>query len=205
MSSKVTISNMAIAALGQKSFIQSMTEASVEARYANLFYDQCRKATLRAHPWNCATSRKQLASLGAGIGKWRYTYAVPSNCLKARYIVPFIPSEKVPFEVALSDDGNSRVLYTDRENATLVYTVDLDNPDLFDAMFIDALSLSLAFRLSPTIAPNRAQEMSNRFVNAMRSAQTVDASEGEIEDVSRTSWLEDRVSSFTHHFREVDQ
>jgi hypothetical protein len=203
MTSEVKISNLAIAALGHKSFIQSMTEESVEARYANLFYENTRRSTLRAHPWNFATGRKVLALLGDGKGKWTYMYALPNNCLKARFIEPVVPSDKVPFEVALSDDGNSKIIYCNVPEAELIYTVDVKNPDLFDPMFEDTFALNLSQRMCPVIAPNKSQEILTKYVNSLRAAEAADASEGEPEDVQQTDWLEARVSGSTTYVREV--
>jgi len=197
MVSKVPLCNLSYAALGHKAFIQSIDEASVEARYAKLFYDVARQATLRAHPWNFATGRATLALLDDGPLPWTYKYALPSGCLKARRIVPGYSTEKIPFEVALSDDGTTRVIHTNQKDAVLVYTHNVENGDLFDALFTDAFTYNLAARLSPTIAPSKSQEMLTRFINAMRQAQTSDASEGEAEDVATTDWLEARLNGTT--------
>lgn len=199
MTSQVNICNLAYAALGHKAFIQDINESSVEARYAKLQYDVARKATLRIHPWNFATGRATLALTADTSTTWQYVYALPALCLKARYIVPVIPTEKIPFEVALSNDGLRRVLYTNIEDAELVYTVNVENPDLFDALFVDAFSLNLAQRLSPVIAPNKAQEMLTKFLNTMRSAQASDASEGEPDVIEQTSWLEARISAIPEY------
>lgn len=195
MSSKVPISNLAIAALGHKAFIQSMTENSVEARYANLFYDQSRKSTLRAHPWNFATGRKQLAILSTTpVGPWTYTYALPTGCMKARYIGETYLGRANPFEVALNSAGDTRVLYTNAPDAVLVYTHNVENADLFDPLFTDAFSLNLAFRLAPTIAPSKAQEIANKYLAAMRAAQAADAGEGQAEPSQAPDWLDNRVT-----------
>jgi hypothetical protein len=205
MSSQVSICNLALAALGEKAFIQDINEASVQARYAKLFYTPSRRATLRAHPWNFARVKATLALVTDTGGKWEYAYALPARCLKARYIVPLVPGDKVPFEVALSQDGNSRVLYTNMPDAELVYTYDLENPDLFDPMFVDAFAFGLATRLSPVLAPSKAQEMMTKYVNWMRGAQAADASEGEEEDVATTDWLEARISGGTTYVRAVQE
>lgn len=204
MSSKVPICNLAIAALGHKAFIQSLTESSVEARYSNLYYDAARKAVLRAHPWNFATGRKKLALLGDGVGGWTYKYALPSGCLMARYIVPSVRTIKEKFEVALNDDGLTRVLYANKADAVLVYTHNVENPELFDSLFIDAFHLNLAQRLAPVIAPNKSQEVMAKFVNTMLQAKAVDAAEGEPEDTYETDWLEARVVGMDDYAKVID-
>jgi len=195
---------MALAALGHKAFIQLPNEDSVEARYCNLLYDQTRKATLRAHPWNFARGRKLLTKIGDGTDQWTYKYAMPTGCLKARFIVPAIPQVKENFEIGLNDDGSTRIIYANKESAVLIFTHNVVDPTLFDSMFIEALHLNLAAKLAPTIAPNKSQEMLTRFLNAMRQAQTSDASEGEPEEVDDTDWLEARVGGYSLPVRIVE-
>lgn len=194
MASKVSISNLALGALGHKAIIQSMTEQSQEATFANLFYEQARKATLRAHPWNFANIRVDLALLGDGPRPWAYQYALPTNCVRALYIQSLLDNgEKIPFEVSLKADGTARVINTNQPDATLIYTANVEDPNLFDPMFTEAFVLKLAGMLAPTIAPQRNQEMATRFVNAMRAATAVDAGEGEPEPPATTDWLEARL------------
>ena len=204
MTSQVSICNLALVAIGSSAFIQSMDEESVEARYAKLVYDAARRAVLRAHPWNFATVRDSLASVTAQKSKYSYSYALPTKCIKARYIVPLIPDEKIPFEVALSNDGSFRILHTDMPDAELAFTYDLENPDLFDPMFVDTFALGLASRLAPVIAPAKAQDALAKYINALRGAQAADASEGEAEAVETTDWMEVRLSGTTSYVRRVE-
>lgn len=204
MTSQVSICNLALVALGESAFIQDINEPSVQARYAKIVYDPARRATLRAHPWNFARVRVSLALLPDSGGRWTYTYALPSKCIKARYIVPLIEGERIPFEVAITSDGTSRVLYTNQPDAELVYTYDVTNPDLFDPMFVDAFALGLATRLAPVVAPSKSQEALTKYINWMRGAQAADASEGEPEPVETTDWLEARVSGNTEYTRLVE-
>ena len=195
MASEVSISNLGLAGLGHKSFIQSMDEASVEARYAKLFFDPTRRSTLRAHPWNFATSRVDLALLGDGPRPWTYTYALPTACLKARYIVPSVTGIKIPFELGLNTAGTARVIHTNEANATLVYTSNVSNVDLFDPLFSDTLAANLSARFAPVIAPSKSQEMLARYVSWMRAATAADAGEGEAEVPPPPEWLDARLSA----------
>lgn len=194
MPSAVQICNLALAALGHKAFIQDLSEQSSEAIYANLFYDQARRETLRAHPWNFAKKRTSLALLSSTSGKWLYQYALPSDCLKARYIET-TSSSKIEFEVCLKDDGTSRVINTNEVYATLAYTADVELTALFDPTFVSALSLKIASYLAQSItgSSTKSQEMLTRYVNAMRLAQTVDASEGETDTTDAPDWLVARI------------
>lgn len=193
MSSEVSQCNLGIAALGEKAFIQSLDENSVAAKYCKLFYDPARRSALRAHGWNFAKGRVDLALLGDGPSPWAYQYALPSNCLRARYINPAYPGEKVPFEIALDSSGSVKVINTDRETATLIYTVDVTNPNIFDPLFVDVMAASLAWRLAPVLAPNKLADMERRFIASVRAAQAADAGEGYEEHERAPDWLEARL------------
>lgn len=199
MASKVQICNFALGALGHKAFIQSLTEDSVEARYASLFYDQARQETLRAHPWNFAKATETLALLNVGVTPWSYQYALPSTCLKARYIVTQDVNAKIDFEIALGADRQTKVLNTNQEYAVLAYTYDLENTSLFDSLFTTTMALKLASYIAEPITGNtqKTQAMLSRWINALHNAEAVDAGEGEREDTTAPDWLEARIGGAT--------
>ena len=151
MATDVSICNMALARIGVSTFISSLNEASNEARVCSLFYSEVRDRVLRDFPWNFAKKRVTLADAGDPPAEWGYKYGYPSDCLKARYIVPAglrnpRNDQRVPFEVA--NDGGLRVIYTNMETAELVYTYRVTDPTLFDAMFAS----SVAYLLGSEIA-----------------------------------------------------
>ena len=60
MPSDVDIASNALHEIGEKS-ITSLDDDSDRARLVKQFYAVTRDATLRAHPWNFATTRRSLA------------------------------------------------------------------------------------------------------------------------------------------------
>ena len=99
---------------------------------------------------------------------WLYEYALPADYLKARFIPaivqqnvgtvplmsnislsppPFIDRVAVPFVICIDtdSDGNQiKVMLTNWENAQLVYTARITNPDLWDSQFSMAFVSTLA-------------------------------------------------------------
>lgn len=141
-SSEVAICNLGLGRIGISIFISSLSEASNEARVCSIFYEPCRDMVLQDFHWNFAGKRAVLANLGTPPTNWAYRYALPSDCLEARYLV--VPGSRQPrsgqriaYEVSVEDDV--KVLYTDQENAELVYTCRVTNPNLFSPLFIMAL------------------------------------------------------------------
>lgn len=107
MVAEVDIANRALASIGTRSQIASLTENSEEARTANLLIFALRDELLRMAPWNCATNFNNLTLVCAAPGTpenptqvlaawqkgipappWAYEYLYPSDCLRPLWIVP---------------------------------------------------------------------------------------------------------------------
>lgn len=151
MATDVSICNMALARIGVSTFISSLNEASNEARVCALFYEEARDRVLRNFPWSFAKKRVTLADAGTAPAEWGFKYGYPSDCLKARYIVPVglrnpRNDQRVPFEVA--NESGQRVIYTNQDAAELVYTYRVTDPTLFDALFSSALAYLLGSEIA---------------------------------------------------------
>lgn len=107
MTATVDIANRALALIGTRSSIASLTEISPEARAASLWIDSLRQEILRMAPWNCAKNVNALALVCAAPGTpenpstgtiqwqkgqpqppWAYEYLYPADCLRPLWIVP---------------------------------------------------------------------------------------------------------------------
>jgi hypothetical protein len=107
---------------------------------------------------------------------WLYEYAWPPDCIQARYLLPLFPNNptnppiytgsstptpicwgpmNIPFLVASDFDskGNRiRVILTNLQQAQMVYTCQIDDPDLWDSAFFDAFTATLgAFLVNPLV------------------------------------------------------
>lgn len=151
--SEAQICNIALARIGVKTFITALSDSSAEAEACNILYAPMRDATLEAFPWPFATRRATLAVL-AGVTRsgWSYSYALPTDCIAPRYLYAGerqpAARNRVAFAVEANDAGDGRILITDEQNAELVYTAKVTNPDTFSPLFRDALSWLLAADLA---------------------------------------------------------
>ena len=174
MSSQVQLCNLALDAAHARSSISSIGESSAEGQACARHYEPALEAVLRSAHWNFA--RKQLTlSLLKDATKtppdsvpqpWSYEYAYPSDCLRARRVLPqmsgvgaaafpgwqgpqqFMPA--VSFIIGQDDDSAGNpipVVLTNEPQAQLVYTVRVTNPQLFDAEFEQAFVFYLGSRL----------------------------------------------------------
>lgn len=182
----VEICNMALMRLGHDRQIADLTEMSAEAGYCNTFWDHCRKATLRAYPWNFAVRTVVLAPLSETSTQYDFIYQIPTGCLRALEIVNTTGDTKIKFEV------RGRKIYTNQQDAELKYILDVEDTNLFDFEYIDALAYLLAAEISGPLTGDRARRGDNYEIFRLRikDAAATDASEGEPEQ--STSYLDAR-------------
>lgn len=196
MASEVDICNLALSHIGASATISSLTEKSEEAFHCNLLYSDARDALLRAHPWGFATRHIALSDVGSPPGNWSYRYSYPNDALYAREILQEDTSgDPIQFEVALSDAYNSRVILTDQEEATLIYTYKVTNTLAFDPLFVSALSWRIAADIAMPLTrdQNRLQAAYQMYQATLSEAQAFNANE-QHEDINReAAWINGRA------------
>jgi hypothetical protein len=111
---------------------------------------------------------------------WLYEYAYPSDCLKCRYLVPiqiypsttpppmtgatpvpiaYLPApQNIPFAIGTDTPQSSSVtqtvILTQLYQAQMVYTARIENPDLWDPSFQEAMVATLAAKFCNALARN---------------------------------------------------
>lgn len=141
--SEVSICNRALAAIGSRSTISSLTESSKEARNCNLIYTETRDEVMQMAFWNFAKKTAYLALVKSAPGTptsqvstatqwssdfpappWLYEYAYPQDALQMRQIVQQIQNTYVgtPF----TSGGNNVYPYIVGPGAQFEVTSDQD-------------------------------------------------------------------------------
>lgn len=105
------VANMALAAIGTRSSIANLAEASTEAYNVNLIYEQTLNELLRKIRWNFARYETALAAAAAAQGTpenangttlpipplpWLYAYQYPGDCSFPRFILPMATVNTLP-------------------------------------------------------------------------------------------------------------
>lgn len=185
MSSIVQIWNLALIRAGSTDLVAAENEGSKSALLCGAIYEQVRDAVLRDFPWRFAKRRIALAiKEGTPPACWGFQYAVPSDCLMARSIV--VPGSRVPltankatFEIAADIDG-SAVIYTDTEEAELVYTAKVTDTNRFDPSFISALAFALGAELCVPLRgkADLSQILLNLYTKTIHQAAANSLNEG---------------------------
>lgn len=184
MASEVNICNLALSDMWQEAVITSITppDGTVEAQHASVFYPIVRDKLLEMHSWYFATSRKSLTQFltNEAENAWGYSYVMPANCLKPRLIL--LPEATTDIaaqkhEVEAREDGQVSI-YTDVEDAVLVYTRNVTDTSKFTPMFVTALGFLLAQYMAGPITknPKTVSLMYQSFVSEYVQATAADAS-----------------------------
>ena len=141
-STDTTICNLALGKLGAGSII-SIEENSPEGRACRLHYQQTRDEVLRSHRWNFAIKRVELSRLSdAPAFGWSYQYQLPVECLRILQVNGYQEWEDPDcWEV----EGGK--LLTDEETVQAKYIASVTDANLYDPLFIEALSLKLASKI----------------------------------------------------------
>ena len=143
------ICNIALSSIGQGQ-IASIDEDSEAARQCKLYYELTRKNLLSSFRWGFAERSEKLALVDTTVPKWEFAYALPKKCLVVRQlynkngdIIETDESAKDDtyheFQIALMNESQ-RIIMADIEDAWMDYTADIENAELFDSSFAEALA-----------------------------------------------------------------
>ncbi len=194
---KVTIGNLALDAIGVSDNIESFTENSKAARVVRRHYEFSRIKALEAFPWPFSTIRLVLSTHGDDAPTdWAYRYQYPANCVAAQKIInPFgDAADAVPFKIQMSENGETKSILTDMDDACLEYTFDQENTTLFTAHFVDLLAQKLAGRIAMPMTAKRSikQAAESEFRSLMRLGMGQSADEAVEAPPRDADWIRAR-------------
>ena len=169
MASEVDICNVALAHLGDRATVSSISppEGSAQAEHCARFYPIARDLVLEAHEWGFATKRANLALLAdTPPPGFQFVYQVPNDCRNIIDLIDpnaptFYPIDEscghwqddaftmpaVPYELEARADGTA-VIYTNLENALIRYVASVTDTTKFSAQVVDAIAWLLAAYLA---------------------------------------------------------
>lgn len=166
------VCNMAIRHCAISKEIQDIeTDVSAEAKACRRFHEPARLSMLRSLNWPFATAFQTLALVterdvddSHPTDDYRFAYAEPAHCLKARRIVsgtiPDTRASRIVFRQAYA--AAQQVILTDKEGAILEYTLDVDDPNRWPPDFMISYSFLLGIYIAPSL-------VSGNFLNVQQS------------------------------------
>ena len=161
MTTNIDLTNRALAQIGTRSQITSMTDGSQEALYANLLYNGLRDFLLREGDYEFASTPVVPTVIGAPLPPWLYGYQYPVDCVRVKQLIPlgYNLLDPIPVEFNIANSANARAILTKTQVAFLVYTANSVIEDHWDSMFTEAfvrmLASALAFALENRIEASR--------------------------------------------------
>ena len=236
----VQVVNIALAEIGAQAQVSSInpSDGSAEGNAASLLYSPKIDDLHRAAHWNFARAQTTLTLLKAAAGTpenpagttpsppqpWLYSYAYPTDCLKARFILPVFTNAaaQVPFTTAdntappnfgvdsavkfvVASDFDSlnnrvRVIFTNMSAAQLVYTARIVDPNLWDPSFLQAATSYLGAWFVNALARNRGlyADQMKLAMAVVQTARATDGNEGPTAMDHTPDWIRARGASPTY-------
>lgn len=179
--------------------IASIDERRAVAIACRTRFADTRDALLRDYPWNFATAWVvPAADPRPALGPLKIRYPLPEDCLRVRRVVG-LESDAWAVEAANVAPGEEptlvAVLVSNAAAPHVEYTRRVENPTLWDALFLEIFQLMLGARIAPLIARNAglAAELEGRARALLKPARRVDAQEKARSDIPRRStWIDAR-------------
>lgn len=153
--SAVQICNMALAKTGSESFITSLADGTKSARLLSIFYEPIRDSLIRSHLWRFARKQYQLAPLvERPLFDGGYYFQIPTDCIRV-----VIPDENYFNNYGRwSVEGNK--ILADTNVLNIVGLQRIDDPNLFDPIFSEALATRIAHELCVPLAGSESLKTS---------------------------------------------
>lgn len=233
----LSIINRALLSVGARAQVQSLQEVSAEAQAASVLFTPTFQQLARSAHWNCLRNQMVLSLIAAAKGTpenplgltlplppfpYLYQYALPSDCLQMRYLLPTFPDNdgtgsiplttasvtsnwmnmptgQIQYEVAYAVDKQNnpiQTILTNQCKAQAVYTVDQQNPVVWDSLFQAAMVASLAVYFVPALSLNMPlMQASIKTADAIiTQARVRDGDEGVISQNRNADWMTARRS-----------
>ncbi len=186
MASKVEICNRALQKLGAKRII-SLDDDSVNARACNVAYEPVKLAELRAHTWNFSVQRFSLAadSPAPTFGP-TYSYTLPSDFLR---LLP--PDTLQNLDTLDWNIEGKKIFTTDSAPLQGRYVGNVDDPNVMDALFREALASKMAAELAEELTQSNSKKDSAKddYKLAISEARRTNAIEKPAQPVADDSWV----------------
>jgi hypothetical protein len=167
LQSPADIVNAALRHAGTKYRVGNLLDGSEAAKMALDIYAQSRDALLKSQSWQFAQKiNASLSGITPAIFPWAYTYALPTDFLVVRSLMPSTAAipELNPQDILFSifNDASAsptRVLVTNQASPTLLYTAQITDMTQWDVSFVEALIDELASILLPVLGDARLAQL----------------------------------------------
>lgn len=187
MASEADFLNGALGLIGAEP-IENIDEGTTNANWCLTYWPQLRKSMIRSHHWNFAEDRGELVpNVVVPPFEFSLSFQLPPDLLKITEFNGFsviVPPNSTPYYWEYIQGRYKiagRNLFTNDSQAFIVYLKDIENPDLWDAIFYQAAESWLASKLARPIRKDSrlAESLMGVAVNVLLPlGMAVDGQEG---------------------------
>lgn len=182
MASIVDICNKALDKLGHGP-ITSLEDGNKAANLCLRNWPLVRDQVLRDHPWNFAVKRDAL-SASSTAPSWGFSAAFPfpSDLIRLIEVLDLSTGEyQVEGRAILA---NSSLLY-------IRYVARVEDPSLYDTLFIDAVACRLAFELAESLTQSNTKKDAafQEYEDSLTRARRVDGQENPPAELQEDDWI----------------
>jgi hypothetical protein len=198
MASVVDVCNLSLAHLGDEATVSSISppDGSAQADHCKRFYPIARDALLEEVAWNFATRRIVLAeTANTPPDVWAYEYAYPGSCLRILAILDSSGDENAPQDYMQgTDDTGAKVIWTNTEDATALFTFAVTDTTKFSTLFVTTLSYLLASYLAGPITrdPGTKKSMYQAYMAELGKAGVSNAKANKNPATGVAPWISAR-------------
>lgn len=190
MTDYVTIANLAASMIGEDDQMRSPDDDTHIGRTVRAVFTAMRRATIRDHSWNFAMRRKALAAqapgdLDDGAVPWPWAYSCPMPAESLRLIEVMNASSKGDWQY----EGGS-ILTNVAPPLYVRYLIDVEEPALWDELFVQAFAARLAYQIGPRIAGSSYDKTAGwrLYQSQLSTAKGRDALENPPVELELTDW-----------------
>jgi hypothetical protein len=179
MASEIQVANRALTKLGSARIISFADDVKAARSVASCFYD-LRDDELRANRWKFALRRTQLAALSSSPAwQYQYQYQLPADFLKLDFVGEYYPSAVMDNYIGMETEewkveGNV-ILTSYAAPLKLRYIAQIEDPNLWDVNFREALASRIAMELAEDLTQSdtkkqaAAQDYRRAITRAIKS------------------------------------
>lgn len=185
MTSEVEIANRALDKLGAETIV-ALTQDVENARIINRAYSLVLDNLLRAHNWNCAIKRVQLAPMtDVPAFDFDQQFQLPADCLR-----PIFPNDVTDWVVE-----GSKILTNDGTVLNLRYVSTLSDPNDMDSCFVEVFASELAVQIAEKITQSATKRKlaAEERDRAWQMATKANAYEKLPEMQEASTWVQSRL------------
>lgn len=185
--STVGICNIGLIEIGEDP-IASLDDNRKAAILCKSRYDQVRRDLLRAHTWNFARKRAQIANATtAPAFGFSTAFGLPNDFIR---MVNLPDSDMAEYQV----EGR-QLLTNESAPLNVVYIYDCQDPTLFDPLFVTTLGFAMGEALAWPITQSRDVEakMRSKKEAQIPTARLVGSQENSAEEWDEDVWLRSRL------------